>query len=98
MGRPETIPAKARGLPWFEAGGSNRFVPPGLPALAGVLAFGPGEVEVVAEVLARQAAQGLLGGGPDRRRLVSQPLEQPFDAVVVVVLLPPGLPTARLGP
>ena len=36
-------------------------------------------------------------GGADLRLLVREPLEQPLDAVVVLVLRPPRLPAPRLG-
>ena len=79
----------------YVAAGAARFVPPGLPALARLLALPARQIEVVAEVLAGERPQLLFGGRADLGRLVRETLEQPLDPVVVLVLLPPQLPAPR---
>src|SRR5215471_5979721 len=57
-------------------------VPPGLPAGPRPVAFAARQIEVIAEVLAGQLAQFVLGRGPDLGLLVTESLEQPFDEIV----------------
>src|SRR5580692_4834779 len=77
---------------------SSLLGPPGLPAGAGRLPGAAGEIEGVTEVFAGERAQLLLGGLPDLGGLVGEPLEQPIDPIVVLVLLPPGGPALGFGP
>src|SRR4029079_886206 len=63
----------------------------------GVLPLPARQIVVIAEVLAGQLAQLVFGGRSDARLLVPEALEQPLDAIVVLVLRPPPLPAAGAG-
>src|SRR5580692_7382127 len=76
LGNRLTVPRLATGLP------------PLLPARLGLLALALGQVEVVAEVLARDEAQLLRGREANLGRLVREAVEQPGDAVGALVRLP----------
>src|SRR6185436_20262517 len=93
MRDPQRVPPKDLGL----LAGPTRVFPPPLPPRAGLIALPARQIVVVAEVLAGELAQLVFGRRPDAGFLVRQPLEQPLDAVVVLVLFPPRFPAPRPG-